>query len=572
MRATPLNTGAVKRLKSGLKQFFSFRQGRVAARRYAREQQRLRNGLERGMERRVTAAFNKRLEIVTQELRQGLEPELGTMTGPLRNELEAVFSAHIKRVFATVYEHNNAKYKNLDSKAEGDAAFGYGFGNSAELDALIAEYLQGRRSYLSNMSQGYGRAIIRDVLKLREDGQNLQQISKQIRTKYRGINKSRAATIARTETHSATGAAQDNYHRSVASNYGIVMKKQWVSTSDARTRRNHSAMNGTIVEMEEDFLMPDGARMSHVGDPRGGAANVVNCRCVILYVDADDEVDDPKAPDVVDDIPENAEGLKVDKMGRPIGITEAEFDKRTEGLAIRDLAKDAHNSMDTRVGAAMRGRWSEAGWKDYKFQSVYGGRKLDDYGRAGNALKVKGSDSLALARGIALLGEVHKEIDQLADAFMIPRTRGFKAIRGRAIANMGDAVMGWNKKWIAHFGMRKKDVPHPWKKGDPISERPFNAISYFEDRMDQMRCVAFHEFGHQVHQLFGLNKGLGSYRRPIVESDIYGMKLGGPSRYSQSNHREWFAENFAVWAMRRDDLVAPEFLEIIEDLLRRAGG
>lgn len=244
------------------------------------------------MERRVTAAFNKRLEIVVQELRRGLEPELGTMTGPLRNELEAVFNAHVKRVFATIYEYNNARYKNLDSKADGDAVFGYGFGNSAELDALIAEYLQGRRSYLSNMSQGYGRAIIRDVLRLREEGNNLPQISKQIRTKYRGINKSRAATIARTETHSATGAAQDNYHRSVASNYGIIMKKQWVSTSDARTRRNHSAMNGTIVEMDEDFLMPDGARMKHVGDPRGGAANVVNCRCVILYVDADDEIEE----------------------------------------------------------------------------------------------------------------------------------------------------------------------------------------------------------------------------------------------------------------------------------------
>tara|TARA_R100000951_G_scaffold116401_2_gene128050 strand:- start:2930 stop:4504 length:1575 start_codon:yes stop_codon:yes gene_type:complete len=524
------------------------------------------------MERRVTAAFNKRLEIVTQELRLGLEPELGVMTGPLRNELEAVFSAHVKRVFTTVYEYNNDRYKNLDTKADGDASFGMGFGNSAEFDSLIAQYLQGRRSFLSNMSQGYGRSIIKDVLQLREDGQNLQQISKQIRTKYRGINKSRAATIARTETHGATGAAQDSYHRSVANNYGIIMKKQWVSTSDARTRRNHSAMNGTIIEMEEDFLMPDGARMSHVGDSKGGAANVVNCRCVILYVDADDEVDDPKAPDVVEDIPENEEGLRVDKNGRPVGISEAEFFRRAEGLSMRDLAKDAHKSMNTRVGQAMSGRWSEAGWKGFKFESIYGGRKIDDYGRAGGALKAKGADSLAYARGVAFLGEIHKEIDQLADTFLIPRTRGFKATRGKSIANMGDAVMGWNKKWIAHFGMAKKDAPHPWKKGDPVSERPFNAISYFEDRMDQMRCVAFHEFGHQVHQLFGLNKGLGSYRRPAVESEIYGKRLGGPSRYSQSNSREWFAENFAVWAMRRDDLVAPEFLEIIEDLLRRANG
>lgn len=287
-----MNTGAAKKLRSGLKRFFTFRQGRVAARRYIREQQRLRNNLERNLETRLTSAFNKRLRMITSGLRDGIEPELGETTGPLRNELEAVFRAHIRKVFNAVYDYNTDKYKDLDAKADGDAEFGFGFGNSVELDILINQYLIGRQSYITNMSQSYGRRIVAEVLRLREEGLNLPQIARQVTTKFGAINKSRAILIARTETHSATGAAHDAYHRQVSTSYGVQMKKQWVATADARTRTNHAAMNGTVVEMDEDFLMPDGTRMKHVGDPAGGAANVINCRCVILYVDADDEVED----------------------------------------------------------------------------------------------------------------------------------------------------------------------------------------------------------------------------------------------------------------------------------------
>ena len=194
-----------------LKRFFTFRQGRVAARRYAREQQRLRNGLERGLEKKLTSALNKRVRMVSEDIKNGIDPELGATTGPLRQELEAVFTAHVKRVFTTVYEYNNRRYKDLDEKA--DATFGLGFGNSAEFDSLIRQYMESRRSYIANMSQSHGRAIINDVLRLREEGFNLPQISSQLRNKYNNINKSRAAMIARTETHSATGAAQDAYHR-----------------------------------------------------------------------------------------------------------------------------------------------------------------------------------------------------------------------------------------------------------------------------------------------------------------------------------------------------------------------
>lgn len=554
-----------------LKRFFTFRQGRVAARRYAREQQRLRNGLERGLEKKLTSALNKRVRMVSEDIKNGIDSELGATTGPLRQELEAVFTAHMKRVFTTVYEYNNRRYKDLDEKA--DATFGLGFGNSAEFDSLIRQYMESRRSYIANMSQSHGRAIINDVLRLREEGFNLPQISSQLRNKYNNVNKNRAAMIARTETHSATGAAQDAYHRKVSDSYGIVMKKQWVATSDGRTRANHSLMNGTIVEMDETFLMPDGTRMKHVGDPAGGAANVINCRCVILYVDTDDEVEDDTVLEDPKDIPVNESGMKVDSKGRPIGMTAEEFEKSTDGLDFTALGKQGFGDMKKRLKDAVDGTWASAGWEKFSKEVRFRGTTVKEFGGISSALRPTGSTTLSYDRGVAMLASIHPELDQLADTFGIPRTRTFKANRGRSIANMGDASMGWNKKWIESFGAGGAKEVSSWKRGDPLSQRPFNAISYMDNAYDQMRTVAYHEFGHQVHQLYGLNKGLGTYYDPFVEGKIRGRNItGGPSRYSQSNPREWFAENFAMWAMRREDLVDPEFIELIEELLEGAKG
>ena len=41
--------------------------------------------------------------------------------------------------------------------------------------------------------------------------------------------------------------------------------------------------------MEEDFIV-GGVPMEYAGDPRGGAKNVINCRCAVIYVEDDEEI------------------------------------------------------------------------------------------------------------------------------------------------------------------------------------------------------------------------------------------------------------------------------------------
>ena len=69
------------------------------------------------------------------------------------------------------------------------------------------------------------------------------------------------------------------------------MKKKWVSVSDDRTRSAHAEIQGQTRNMDEDFDV-GGTKMKHPGDPRGGAANVINCRCVVVYADERDIVSD----------------------------------------------------------------------------------------------------------------------------------------------------------------------------------------------------------------------------------------------------------------------------------------
>ena len=57
-------------------------------------------------------------------------------------------------------------------------------------------------------------------------------------------------------------------------------------------------MNGVEVDLEADFEVPYKGvtyKMKHVGDP-SWSANVINCRCVILYVEPDDFVIDEDIP------------------------------------------------------------------------------------------------------------------------------------------------------------------------------------------------------------------------------------------------------------------------------------
>lgn len=121
------------------------------------------------------------------------------------------------------------------------------------------------------------------------------QIAKNIKERTGGaIGKRRAQTIARTETHAAANFASNRIAEEVGAN---SMLKRWVSADDDRTRPHHREMNGKEVGINDLFIVPYKGipyKMAYPGDPRGGAGNVINCRCVVAYHLPEDEIKDPK--------------------------------------------------------------------------------------------------------------------------------------------------------------------------------------------------------------------------------------------------------------------------------------
>ena len=157
-----------------------------------------------------------------------------------------------------------------------------------QFEAIVRQYIRDvggiRITQISNSTM---RQINRVVNQGAQEGLGVAAIGKNIRDSLDGaFSRYRANTIARTETHSAASYA--NHQVNASLNIPNQMKR-WVAVSDARARATHVAANGTEVPLDEDFIV-GGVAMSYTGDPRGGAKNVINCRCVTLYIDPDDEV------------------------------------------------------------------------------------------------------------------------------------------------------------------------------------------------------------------------------------------------------------------------------------------
>lgn len=94
-------------------------------------------------------------------------------------------------------------------------------------------------------------------------------------------------TMTRTETMTALNAgalagALDEQQRT-----GEPWTKRWQATADQRVRPTHAAADGQLRDLFDPFQV-GGHTLQFPGDPRGPAAEVINCRCSARYAPAGD--------------------------------------------------------------------------------------------------------------------------------------------------------------------------------------------------------------------------------------------------------------------------------------------
>lgn len=120
-------------------------------------------------------------------------------------------------------------------------------------------------------------------------GEGYSKIAKALRDDL-GMAKAQSVRVARTETGRALSQAGLD-SAMVAKDNGLDMKKRWYATKDTRTRDTHRHLDGTSVDIEDNFHSSGcvgPAPKLFVGV--ASAKENINCRCKLLYYIGEDEL------------------------------------------------------------------------------------------------------------------------------------------------------------------------------------------------------------------------------------------------------------------------------------------
>lgn len=144
---------------------------------------------------------------------------------------------------------------------------------AVQLDSKISKGLYTR---LGEDVSRLKKMIASDVSRGISTGMSFQQIATQLKSKT-NIGYNNAVRIARTEGHRIQcQSGMDACFK--AKEKGADVVKQWDSTLDSVTRESHVKVDGEIRELDKPFSNG----LMFPGDPSGGAAEVINCRCALL--------------------------------------------------------------------------------------------------------------------------------------------------------------------------------------------------------------------------------------------------------------------------------------------------
>lgn len=125
-----------------------------------------------------------------------------------------------------------------------------------------------------------------------------------------------------------------------------------------------------------------------------------------------------------------------------------------------------------------------------------------------------------------------------------------------------------------------------WKRGDDLTKRPRSIKEFESNYLERFRATFYHEMGHHIHQMYKRRPSLEYQRRTPEQKALFGepeflntvvpledrlrkvqdINLHSPSNYGATNEKEWFVENFSLYYRGKEELVAPEFLQILQEI------
>jgi len=106
------------------------------------------------------------------------------------------------------------------------------------------------------------------------EGLTVRELAGQIGEHFDDLAGSWAERIARTETGGLYNAGSLDVYKEAG-----IEEHEWLTAEDDRVRPDHEAMDGVVVALGENFVLPDGSRGEYPG-AIDDVGQVCNCRCV----------------------------------------------------------------------------------------------------------------------------------------------------------------------------------------------------------------------------------------------------------------------------------------------------
>ena len=194
--------------------------------------------------------------------------------------------AHVNETATAYINKNLPEVYVINYNATGEAFDGIGGYSFTLTDAdTVRNLVEADRSFLPMRDLDFSRDVAWNIEKMNAEvlqgilqGEPIDKIADRL-AQVIGMNLRSAVSAARTMVTSAENKGrQDGFERAAA--MGIILEREWIATSDGRTRDWHRELDGVTVGVDEPFENAIG-KIMYPGDPSANGANVWNCRCTI---------------------------------------------------------------------------------------------------------------------------------------------------------------------------------------------------------------------------------------------------------------------------------------------------
>lgn len=361
-------------------------------------------------------------------------------------------------------------------------------------------------------------------------------------------NRTSAVRNARTAvTNAQNSGRQSSYEQ--ASDMGIEVVKEWVSTLDDRTRESHRDMDGIRVPYDQKF--PNG--LMYPADYSGDASEVYNCRCTMVVVLPQftgqktrvtyREWEQGKT--MADFAPKTFVQDNYSDIVRPVRPKSSDFDNRDDYAKARAEYKVKRAEYDEKLERVT------TEYLDKVFPMLP--EEAKEWAKA-NDVKLGENWQLIDPKVLRVLCERQEKLfadfPQVKEFYNALGTR-FEITYKMDRSYDAEATGGINMGYAAANA-------HDFFKGafEYADGKEFVVGSRFTRIFD-------HEYGHNVAEVQKFNvttKDAIALKKEIIDS-LYGKS--GMSEYATTNEDELYAEAFAAWYGGERSDFANEFAGIM---------